>query len=212
MCVKWRRGCGARGCPGRRAARTTEPPPPVPRPPARAGEGRDRRQDQGGQGQRINGRARRLPLLLCSGRRPPGRVPPRRLAAALHAERRSLLRHDYPVNTLRNGRRKEHARARTRRLTRRLLRRRHRHQPPRRLIRVNRPRRPRRAAPPPPSVVEEPQLVVRHDHAVVLRGARHFVVLHGAARLRDKGDAELGGVVDRVAEGEEGVRGERDAG
>jgi hypothetical protein len=118
---------------------------------------------------------------------------------------------------------------------------------PRRLAASPVPRSQRPAA---RSVVEESQAVEAHRHAVLVRGADHLGVRHGAAceggrarlkdahevgsvksacvaagrsrcapgraalartRLRDEGDAVLGGVVQRVAEGEEGVRRQGDA-
>mmetsp|Transcript_12883 Transcript_12883/g.40882 ORF Transcript_12883/g.40882 Transcript_12883/m.40882 type:complete len:313 (+) Transcript_12883:267-1205(+) len=49
-----------------------------------------------------------------------------------------------------------------------------------------------------------------HGDAVLVAGGDDVVVLHGAAGLGDVLDAEGGGDVDVVAEGEEGVRGEAD--
>src|SRR5690606_21768432 len=46
-----------------------------------------------------------------------------------------------------------------------------------------------------------------HGDAVFVGGGDHLVVAHRAAGLDDAADAHLGGVVDAVPEGEEGVGG-----
>ena len=60
-------------------------------------------------------------------------------------------------------------------------------------------------------VVEEADAVHGHGHAVAPRAGQHGLVLHRAAGLDDELDAELGGDVHVVREGEERVRGERHA-
>ena len=54
-------------------------------------------------------------------------------------------------------------------------------------------------------VVEEADAVHGHGHAVAPRAGQHRLVLHRAARLDDVLDAELGGDVHVVREGEERV-------
>src|SRR5438270_4594960 len=50
-----------------------------------------------------------------------------------------------------------------------------------------------------------------HREAVLVGGCYNFGVAHGASGLDDGGDAVLGGLVNAVAEGEEGVGGEHRA-
>ena len=54
-------------------------------------------------------------------------------------------------------------------------------------------------------VVEEADAVHGHGHAVAPRAGQHGLVLHRAAGLHDELDAELGGDVHVVREGEERV-------
>mmetsp|Transcript_17220 Transcript_17220/g.48967 ORF Transcript_17220/g.48967 Transcript_17220/m.48967 type:complete len:626 (-) Transcript_17220:150-2027(-) len=61
------------------------------------------------------------------------------------------------------------------------------------------------------SMVEEPKVREGHRHAVAVASRDDLLVGHGAARLRDVLHAQLRCVVDGVAEGEEGVGGDRDA-
>mmetsp|Transcript_17219 Transcript_17219/g.48961 ORF Transcript_17219/g.48961 Transcript_17219/m.48961 type:complete len:217 (-) Transcript_17219:1037-1687(-) len=61
------------------------------------------------------------------------------------------------------------------------------------------------------SMVEEPKVREGHRHAVAVASRDDLLVGHGAARLRDVLHAQLRCVVDGVAEGEEGVRGDGDA-
>mmetsp|Transcript_15041 Transcript_15041/g.47404 ORF Transcript_15041/g.47404 Transcript_15041/m.47404 type:complete len:263 (+) Transcript_15041:19-807(+) len=70
---------------------------------------------------------------------------------------------------------------------------------------------PRAAGGPAASVVEEPEVRERHGHAVGVTGGDDLPVRHGAARLGHVLHAQLGRMVDGVAEGEEGVRGDGDA-
>ena len=57
------------------------------------------------------------------------------------------------------------------------------------------------------SVVEEAQAREGHGHSIVVGGGDHLLVSHAAARGDDVLDAARRSQVDRVAEGEEGVRG-----
>mmetsp|Transcript_17965 Transcript_17965/g.24704 ORF Transcript_17965/g.24704 Transcript_17965/m.24704 type:complete len:577 (-) Transcript_17965:277-2007(-) len=59
---------------------------------------------------------------------------------------------------------------------------------------------------PPSSVVEEADVRERHGHPVLVAGGDDARVRHRAPGLGDEFDANLGGVIDGVAEGEERVR------
>ena len=61
-------------------------------------------------------------------------------------------------------------------------------------------------------MVEEAEIREAHGHLVRVARLRHLRVLHRAARLHDVLHAVPRRVVDGVAEGEEGVRGDGDAG
>src|SRR2546421_3367109 len=52
---------------------------------------------------------------------------------------------------------------------------------------------------------EMPDAREDHREAVLVSSGDHFGVAHGAAGLYDRGDAVPGGLVNAVAEGEEGV-------
>src|SRR5512135_330538 len=54
-------------------------------------------------------------------------------------------------------------------------------------------------------VAEMPHAGEYHRHAVLIGGGDDFLVPHGAAGLDHRGDASLGGRVNAVAEGEEGI-------
>ena len=60
-------------------------------------------------------------------------------------------------------------------------------------------------------MVEEAHAREGHRHAVLVCGGDHLRIADRAARRDDVVDAARRGHVDRVAEGEEGVRRQRDA-
>jgi hypothetical protein len=60
-------------------------------------------------------------------------------------------------------------------------------------------------------VMKEPVVGERHSHAVFIACFDDLSIHHTPAGLHDVGDAQLGGVVETIAEREEGVAGETDA-
>jgi hypothetical protein len=54
-------------------------------------------------------------------------------------------------------------------------------------------------------MVEEADASHAHCHAVLITGGGNVPVLNAASSLRHIGHAKLGGVVNRIAEGEKGI-------
>ena len=55
-------------------------------------------------------------------------------------------------------------------------------------------------------MVEETNPSEDHGHAILVTSRSDLRILYAATGLNDEGNADLGGVIDGIAEGEEGIR------